>query len=217
MTRAAVGQLGAAARVGALVAALVAIGAGPGVDAGPTHASPTHAETSTVVADRAALEARRKAEEAERARIAEIEREYAKYEDEAAAEPKPTNVVPTQASDGPTLMSAFLKMVFALGGIVFLAYVLLGKVLPKVMKIEPPAAQRRIMTVVDRMPIDQRRSIMILRIGASHYLVGASEQTISLLSKLDDDEIERALAASEPRPGPTRLTSVFARKSDKSS
>ncbi|MCK6548279.1 flagellar biosynthetic protein FliO [Myxococcota bacterium] len=203
------------ARLGVLSLALCALGAAP-PDAGT---APASAPTSTITApDPAVLAAKKRAAEAEAARLDAIAREYERIAGDGADDDKPKNVVATQTSDGSTLVTAFLKMVFALGGIVLLAYLLLGKVLPKVMKIEPPAAQRRIMTVVDRLPIDQRRSIMILKIGGSHYLVGASEQTISLLSKLDDEEIERALSTSAPSsPGSGRLTSVFARKSDKTS
>jgi flagellar biogenesis protein FliO len=115
-----------------------------------------------------------------------------------------------------TFTEAFIQMVLYLGAICLLAYLVLGKVLPRFLRIDPPIAQRRIVQVVDRLPIDQRRSIMVLKIGDLYFLVGSSEHGIGLLSRLEPDEVENALANAEvQKPSLGRLAGVFARRSQK--
>lgn len=121
---------------------------------------------------------------------------------------------PTDTSDvGWGAVRAF----FALGAVVLLAYLLLGKGLPKLLKIEQPVAQRRIMQVIDRLPIDQRRSMMVVRIQDEYFLVGSTESTINLISKLDGEGVGAALEIAQARmeaekPSLGRLASLLSRK-----
>lgn len=110
---------------------------------------------------------------------------------------------------------AFLQMLLVLGGVVAMAYLLLAKFLPKLMRIEPPTAPRRLLTVVDRLPLDQRRSIMVLKMAGQYFLIGAGEGGIELLSRLDAAEVERALAQSEANPRAPLLDSLFGKKPPK--
>src|SRR5688572_18469800 len=73
------------------------------------------------------------------------------------------NLAITAESEGdlPSLAYTFFKMVVTLGAVCLLAYLSLGKLLPKLLRVQAPIASRRILQVVDRLPIDQRRSIMI--------------------------------------------------------
>jgi flagellar protein FliO/FliZ len=161
----------------------------------------------------AAEEERRVAEEEAR-RLERLKREYERIAAEPAAEERSKEVARTERS----FFGAFMQMVLVLGAICMLAYLVLGKMLPKLMRIEPPVALaqgRRVMQVIDRLPLDQRRSILLLRIGTAHYLVGRADQGISLLSRLDSDDVDEALATAQPIATPplTRLASVFARRS----
>ena len=108
-------------------------------------------------------------------------------------------------NDLPSLSYMFFKMVLTLGAVCLLVYLSLGKLLPKLMRVQAPIASRRILQVVDRLPIDQRRSIMIIKSGEElYYLVGVSENGINLLSRIDSDEIDSALATATV-PEPPRL------------
>ncbi len=112
-----------------------------------------------------------------------------------------------------SLWPTFVRTVIMLTAVSLLAYLLLGKLLPRLMRIEPPTAPRRLLKVVDRLAIDQKRSIMVLKLGDEYYLVGAAEQNISMMSKLDSDRVERLLAETEiPSPGFSRLNDLFRRK-----
>jgi flagellar biogenesis protein FliO len=107
--------------------------------------------------------------------------------------------------DAPSLAYTFFKMLVTLGAVCLLAYLSLGKLLPKLLRVPPPIAGHRILQVVDRLPIDQRRSIMIIKTGQDlYYLVGVTDHGINLLSRLDADDVDSALA-SLPSVDPPRL------------
>lgn len=45
------------------------------------------------------------------------------------------------------------------------------------------------MKVVDRIPVGQDRSILILEIGGKHYLIGNTPQSIEILKELEDGQL----------------------------
>lgn len=129
--------------------------------------------------------------EAKRAQLEAIE-SWTPNADAAAGEKK---------EDLPSLGFAFFKMILVLGAVCLLAYLSLGKLLPRLMRVQQPIAGRRIMHVVDRLPIDQRRSIMIIKTGEElYFMVGVTEQGITLLSRLDADDVDNALETATVEP-----------------
>jgi flagellar biogenesis protein FliO len=143
-----------------------------------------------------------------------IEREYEKATTDSNDKSKNAPASVHERS----LVGALVQMVLVLGAICLLAYLVLGKMLPKLLRIEPPTAQKRILTVVDRLPVDQRRSIVVLKIGGLYFLVGITEQGISLISRLDGDDVEHALEDAEiPKPTLSRIAGVLVGRSQKES
>ncbi len=106
-------------------------------------------------------------------------------------------------------------MIVVLGLICLLAYIFLGKLLPKMMRVDVPATGgRRVLRLVDRLAIDPKRSLMVVKIGDEHFFVGATEQQIGLIARLDPEQIEAALIDSDPGPGTNpmeRLGRLFRR------
>jgi flagellar biogenesis protein FliO len=127
------------------------------------------------------------------------ERERKKLE---AIDTTPNLGMSSEEAELPSLGYALFKMMVTLGAVCLLAYLSLGKLLPKLMRVQAPIAGRRILQVVDRLPIDTRRSIMIIKTGEDlYYLVGVTEHGINLLSRLDSDDVDAALAtAQSPEP-----------------
>ncbi len=106
--------------------------------------------------------------------------------------------------------AAFFQMLLALGAVCLLAYLLLGKLWPRLLRVSGPHGARRIIHIVDRAAIDQRRSILVVAVGDRYFLVGAADQSLSLLSRLDTEDVETLLARIETSPSPMgRLTSLF--------
>lgn len=117
--------------------------------------------------------------------------------------------------ESPGFGAAFFQMVLVLGGVVALAYLILAKLLPKVMRIEAPVAPRRLLTVIHRLPLDQRRSVLVLKMASQYFLIGAGDGGIELLSRLDAAEVERALASGEPLARPPLLDALWKKKPPK--
>lgn len=114
--------------------------------------------------------------------------------------------------DTPSLVGALIQMVVALGAVAALAYLLVGKGLPRLLRIPQPTS-RRMLEIVDRLPLDQRRTVMVVKLGQEYFLLGATEQNITLLSRLDPEALNTALAAPvAPLPG---LAQLFSRAKSK--
>lgn len=155
--------------------------------AGAQTSSATATATKTAAAPVSPDEARRRAENAEVIRLAE--------QDTGALE------VPSSGQridDDRSLFGAVIQMVVVLGGVCLLVYLVLGKLLPRLMRVPNPSGRTRLMRVVDRLPIDQRRSMMLVAIGEEYFLVGASETGITLISRLDADTVRSAEASLGP-------------------
>ncbi|MEQ8273146.1 MAG: flagellar biosynthetic protein FliO [Deltaproteobacteria bacterium] len=124
----------------------------------------------------------------------------------ALAEAESADVEKTSTADATEMFGALVQMVLVLAVVCALAYLLLGKVLPKLMRVQTPTAPHRMLEVVDRLPLDPRRSIMVIKLGERFFLVGATEQGINLLSRLETEEVEDALASAAARRDSTSLS-----------
>jgi flagellar protein FliO/FliZ len=115
---------------------------------------------------------------------------------------------------------------FALAAVVVLIYIILGKGLPKVLQLSPTARRgmiampsRGVVEVVDRLPLDPRRSLYVVKVGAAYFLVGVGDQGMTMLSKLDESDLA-SVAENIPDAKPVleRFSSLFgARQGGKSS
>ena len=135
--------------------------------------------------------------EAEEAPQVETEEEARrKAENEAVirlSEGTPSRPLGTRDESMSGIGGALTQMLVVLGGVCLLAYLLLGKVLPRLMRVQIPEAPRRILKVIDRVALDQRGSLLIVAIGDSYFLVGASQGGIDLISRLETDVVLAAL------------------------
>jgi flagellar biosynthetic protein FliO len=97
----------------------------------------------------------------------------------------------------------FLRMIIFLGLTVLLIVVLLKKVLPLVV---PGAQHHRTKTlrVLERVPIDQRKSLLVVEIQEKVYLLGSAEGQINILMELDREKVLL------PDPAAAKPSSSFA-------
>jgi flagellar biogenesis protein FliO len=82
----------------------------------------------------------------------------------------------------------FLRMILFLGLTVLLIVVLLRKVLPLVM----PGAQHsrtKSIRILERVQIDQRKSLLVVEIQEKFYLIGSAEGQINILMELDPEKV----------------------------
>lgn len=108
-------------------------------------------------------------------------------------------LTPLGAENAADIGLQFLHTLFVLGAVCLLAYLILGKALPRILRVPMPTASQRLMTVVDRLPLDPKRSILIVAMGEQHFMVGSTEQGLTLLSRLDGGDVRDAAVAAETK------------------
>ncbi|MFO0727433.1 MAG: flagellar biosynthetic protein FliO [Myxococcota bacterium] len=184
-------------RVAMLGSALVLLG--PRAFAAPPPAAPT----STTAA----------AEEAERRRLDAVVKAYEQVEPEASPG-HPADAAPSERPL-PSFGSQLFQMVLMLGAVVAFAYLVLGKLLPRFFGMSDTgrramlaAPSRGVVEVVDRLPLDPRRSLIVVRVGGECFLVGLAGENMTMLSRLDDSEIELPGPAT---PASNKLANRFQR------
>lgn len=87
-----------------------------------------------------------------------------------------------------------VKMIFFLGLVVALIYLVLKKMLPFL--LHGASFRGRSIKVLERLPLDQRRSLLIVEIQERIYLIGSAEGQINVLMELDREKMN---AGQEPR------------------
>jgi flagellar biogenesis protein FliO len=60
------------------------------------------------------------------------------------------------------------------------------------------AGRKALVTVVERLPLDQRRTLFVLKAADEYLLVGGGEAGLQLLSKLDAQAVDRIRAEHPP-------------------
>jgi len=78
----------------------------------------------------------------------------------------------------------------AMGFVIAVIYITLNVGLRRLMGARA-VGSAQLVSVVERVVLDQRKSILVLRAAGEYLLVGASEGGIHLISKLDAQEVER--------------------------
>jgi flagellar biogenesis protein FliO len=101
--------------------------------------------------------------------------------------------------DGPGYL--LFKTLVVLGLVVAVIYLTLNVGARKLLKLGPQS--NALVKVVDRVPLEPKKSLYVLQVGGEFLLVGASEQGLALVSKLDAEGVQKALAeriAAQPTP-----------------
>jgi flagellar protein FliO/FliZ len=91
----------------------------------------------------------------------------------------------------------FLRMILFLGLTVLLIVILLRKVLPLVVAGGQHTRTKSI-RILERVPIDQRKSLLVVEIQERFFLIGSAEGQINILMELDPQKV--LLAAPAPKP-----------------
>jgi flagellar biosynthetic protein FliO len=92
-----------------------------------------------------------------------------------------------QFQSGKSLVWMFVQTVIALGFVCLLAYVVLRVVLPR---FNLAGAGKSMVRIVDRTPLDQRRSLYVIEVTGRWMLVGVSEAGVQLIGELDGEKAE---------------------------
>jgi flagellar protein FliO/FliZ len=104
-----------------------------------------------------------------------------------------------------------VKMIFFLGLVVALIYLVLKKLLP--LLIHGAAFRARSIRILERMPVDQRRSLLVVEVQDKVYLMGSAEGQINILMELDREKLNAGTARDSEASGFDQvLKKTFLRK-----
>jgi flagellar protein FliO/FliZ len=102
-----------------------------------------------------------------------------------------------------------LKMFLSLALVVALCYLILNVGLRRLLQSRGmPIGRSSVVAVLERVPLDQRRALYVVKAAGEYLLLGGGEKDLSLLAKLDAVEIDRL---QRERPSGL-LTSPFLQK-----
>lgn len=157
--------------------ASVAAPAAPEVSAPAKEAAAAQAPAPAVTGDGAAR-AKRHADE--------LDRELGVPEQEAGEEQE-------------SLGWVVVRTVALLGAVLAAIYLTLNVGLRRLMGLQGvPVGKASVVSVMERIPLDQRRTLFVLKAADEYLLVGGGEGGVQLVSKLDRDAVERIRAARPP-------------------
>lgn len=104
---------------------------------------------------------------------------------------------------GWTLVRTVLLLLAVLASI----YLTLNVGLRKLMGLQGVGPGRQsLVSVVERVPLDQRKTLFVLKAADEYLLVGSGEGGLQLLSKLDSQAVERIRAERPPATNVVPLT-----------
>src|SRR5206468_186560 len=89
-----------------------------------------------------------------------------------------------------------------LGIVVMSIYISLNWGLRKMLGIRPASQGGSVISVIERVPLDQRRSLWVVKAANEYLLVGGAEAGLGLIARLDAAEVEK-LRAVPPSAGLT--------------
>ncbi|TSC32611.1 flagellar biosynthetic protein FliO [Corallococcus sp. Z5C101001] len=106
---------------------------------------------------------------------------------------------PEAAEEQESLVWVVVRTVALLGAVLASIYLTLNVGLRRLMGLQGvPVGKASVVSVMERIPLDQRRTLFVLKAADEYLLVGGGEGGVQLVSKLDRDAVERIRAARPP-------------------
>jgi len=110
----------------------------------------------------------------------------------APAKAPPPSPLPMAEERPESFGKLLLQLVVVLGLVVGLIYLTLNFGLRRVMGLAAPGTTRSgIVSVVERMPLEPRVSLYVVKAGADYLLLGRTDHGLNTLHKLSSEEVER--------------------------
>jgi flagellar protein FliO/FliZ len=126
--------------------------------------------------------------------------------------PDPFTAEATADADPESLGWVLARTLLLLGAVLLSIYLTLNVGLRKLMGLQGPVGRRQsLVSVVERVPLDQRRTLFVLKAADEYLLVGSGEGGLQLLSKLDTEAVDR-IQAERPPPSNVVPLSPFLQK-----
>jgi flagellar biogenesis protein FliO len=121
------------------------------------------------------------------------------------AEPEiPKSEPPELAAEELNLGWTLVRTMVVLAMVIVLAWLTLSVGLRRLLGIRPVVGTSMV-TVLERVTLDQKRSLFVVEAAGEVLLVGGGDGALSLISKLDRAEVER-LRSESAKSGPVQLS-----------
>lgn len=115
---------------------------------------------------------------------------------------RPPDAAPVEELNlGWTLLRTFV----VLGFVIMAIYITLNFGLRRLMGIAAVPRGQGVVQVVERIPLDQKRAMFVIKAAGEYLLIGGGDSALQLIAKLDPAEVEKA---QQQRP-PTLALSPF--------
>lgn len=122
------------------------------------------------------------------------------------AEPEIPRSVPPELEGGDLDLGwTLLRTMLVLAMVVLLAWLTLNVGLRRLLGIRPVVGTR-LVTVLERVPLDQKRALFVVEAAGEVLLIGGGDGALSLISKLDRAEVDRLRTETEGAPGSPQLS-----------
>jgi flagellar protein FliO/FliZ len=95
---------------------------------------------------------------------------------------------------------SLVRTLVVLGLVVAIAYLTLNVGLRKLLGLAPMGARKGLVSVIERVALDQKRALYVIKAGDELLLLGSADQTLSLITRLDAKHLEGLASASPPNP-----------------
>ncbi|MBI3186077.1 MAG: FliO/MopB family protein [Myxococcales bacterium] len=92
------------------------------------------------------------------------------------------------------------RTMLVLGIVVVLIYLTMHLGLRRLLGVRGLPGRASVVSVLERVPLDHKRSLFVVRAAGEYLLVGAGEGPLNFIAKLDAAEVER-LQREKPSPG----------------
>lgn len=112
----------------------------------------------------------------------------------------PKSDVPEYAQEELGLGWALLRTVLVLGAVIALAYLTLNVGLRRLLGIRATPSGRSLVTVLERVPLDPKRALFVVKAANEVLLIGGSETSLELITRLDAAEVEKLRAETGSPP-----------------
>ncbi len=131
----------------------------------------------------------------------------AKPEAAPAAEPKPDaprldpSLPGAAKADAPAEDLDFgwmlLRTLVVLGLVIMLAWLSLNYGLRKLMGVRAPVPGASVVQVLERVPLDNKHGMFVVKAAGEYLLIGGGEGNLSLIAKLNAEEVEKLRAQTK--------------------
>lgn len=123
----------------------------------------------------------------------------------------PPEALPDELGYGWLLVRTLL----VLGIVIAIVYLTLNVGLRRLMGVSGVSARRTaLITVLERVPLDTKRALYVVRAPGACLLVGGTEASLSVLATLDPQAVAEAEQASPPPAVSPLLSKLLARRKE---